>query len=248
MGGGRRSRRSRSAAACLSDSPSMRPTASMRLSTRRSGDPGIWRVSSARDAPVRIATLDPTGFPNGLAFDRQGDLFVTDSSLGTIWRIPRFGGAATAWLSSPLLAGDPSLSGIGANGIAFWHGDVYVANSDQMSIVRVPVNRNGSAGTPRVYVADPSIGFADGIAFDARGGLTSRVPSPRTRWCGSRQTERSSCLRQPLTDSTTPRASHSGHPTRDRTKLYFTNAGINFGTPSVMTADVGVAGNLEGDR
>ena len=61
---------------------------------------GIWRVSSAR-APVRVAALDPTGFPNGLAFDQQGNLFVTDSSLGTIWRIPQL------WRSRDGLAVEP---------------------------------------------------------------------------------------------------------------------------------------------
>jgi sugar lactone lactonase YvrE len=209
---------------------------------------GIWRVSSARAAPIRVAALDPTGFPNGLAFDRQGDLFVTDSSLGTIWRISRFGGAATAWLSSPLLAGDPSLSGIGANGIAFWHGDVYVANSDRMSIVRVPVNRDGSAGTPRVYVADPAIGFADGIAFDARGSLyvaSSFTSNTLVRIAPDRTIQLLATAADGL-DYTASVAFGRSHG--DRTKLYFTNAGVNFGTPSVMTADVGVAGNREDDR
>ena len=132
---------------------------------------GIWRITP-KGASERIAALDPTGFPNGLAFDKRGDLFVTDSFLGTIWRIGRFGGAVTVWLQSPLLAGDPVNGfGTGANGIAFWHGDVYVSNSDRMSIVRVPVNRDSSAGTPTIYAAGPAIGFADGIAIDFQGSL-----------------------------------------------------------------------------
>jgi sugar lactone lactonase YvrE len=132
---------------------------------------GIWRVSRT-GASERIAALDPTGFPNGLAFDNQGDLFVTDSSLGTIWPIDRRGGAATAWLKSPLLAGDPVNGvGTGANGIAYRHGSLYISNTDAMSIVRVPISIDGSAGVPAVYVAGPAIGFADGIAFDVRGNL-----------------------------------------------------------------------------
>ena len=201
---------------------------------------GLFRGTCTRTGRTHST---PPAFPNGLAFDQHGNLFVTDSSLGTIWRIPSRGGAATAWLSSPLLAGDPSLSGTGANGIAFWHGDVYVANSDQMSIVRVPVSRNGSAGTPRVYVADPSIGFADGIAFDARGSLyvaSSFTSNTLVRIAPDRTIQLLATAADGL-DYTASVVFGTSHG--DRTKLYFTNAGVNFGTPSVMTADVGVPGN-----
>lgn len=207
---------------------------------------GIWRVSSGRP-PVRIAALDPASFANGLAFDQHGSLLVTDSSLGRIWRIANCRGPATVWLSSPLLEGDASLSGTGANGIAFWHGDVYVANSDRMSIVRVPVSRDGSAGTPNVYVADPAIGFADGIAFDARGNLyvaSSFTSNTLTRIAPDRTIQTLATAADGL-DYTASVAFGTSHG--ERTKLYFTNAGVNFGTPSVMRADVGIAGNLEED-
>ena len=204
---------------------------------------GIWRITP-RGASERIAALDPTGFPNGLAFDNRGDLFVTDSALGTIWRISRWGGAATAWLQSPLLAGDPINGfGTGANGIAFWHGDVYVSNSDRMSIVRVPVNRDGSAGTPTIYASGPAIGYADGIAFDALGSLyvaSSFLSNTLVRIAPDRTVQTLATAADGL-DYTASVAFGTSHG--ERTQLYFTNAGVNFGAPSVMKADVGVPGN-----
>ena len=47
---------------------------------------GVWRISP-RGVSERIAALDPAGFPNALAFDERGNLFVSDSLLATIWRI-----------------------------------------------------------------------------------------------------------------------------------------------------------------
>ncbi|MDX2152083.1 MAG: SMP-30/gluconolactonase/LRE family protein [Bryobacteraceae bacterium] len=52
--------------------------------------------------------------PNDLAFDKKGNLYVTDSFQATIFRIPPGGGAPQPWIT------DPRLDGIfGANGIRF---------------------------------------------------------------------------------------------------------------------------------
>jgi sugar lactone lactonase YvrE len=49
---------------------------------------GIWKVDR-NGATSRIAALDPTGFPNDLVFDKDGNLYVTDSYLGEIWKISK---------------------------------------------------------------------------------------------------------------------------------------------------------------
>src|SRR6478672_8570183 len=43
---------------------------------------------------------------NDLAFDDDGNLYVTDSFAATIYRIPAGGGAPVAWFSDPRLSGD----------------------------------------------------------------------------------------------------------------------------------------------
>lgn len=66
---------------------------------------GIWRVGFDGSA-TRIAALDPNGLPNGIAFDHHGDLYVSDSFLGLIWRLAP-GDTPEVWVHDPLLEGDP---------------------------------------------------------------------------------------------------------------------------------------------
>jgi sugar lactone lactonase YvrE len=141
---------------------------------------GVWRVPARGGTPVEIAPVP--GLPNGLVFDRQGNLYVSDSLGGAIYRIARDGSVAL-WSDSPLLAGTtgpgpcgtahPSGLPLGANGLAFdSHGDLLVANTTLGTIVRIPVNRDGSAGTAGVFVGpDCRLWGADGVAMDVRGNL-----------------------------------------------------------------------------
>ncbi len=62
-------------------------------------------------------------FPNGLALDPSHNLYVSDSILGAIWRIPP-GGQAELWLQDESLAGLAELNPfpIGANGVTYLRG------------------------------------------------------------------------------------------------------------------------------
>jgi len=40
---------------------------------------------------------------------------------------------------------------VGANGIAYYHGDLFVTNTNKRTIVRIPVAEDGSAGQPAVW-------------------------------------------------------------------------------------------------
>jgi sugar lactone lactonase YvrE len=56
---------------------------------------------------------------NGIALDKGGNVYVTDTIGGAVWRVPADGGAATKWFESPLLLGDGSFNfgfPLGANG------------------------------------------------------------------------------------------------------------------------------------
>ena len=55
------------------------------------------------------AAFTPTGpsLLNDLAFDDDGNLYVTDSFQATIFRVPPGGGTPVVWFADPRLAGDP---------------------------------------------------------------------------------------------------------------------------------------------
>jgi sugar lactone lactonase YvrE len=136
----------------------------------------VFSVSTTSGAVEQFATLDPDGFPNDLAFDDDGNTFLTDSFLGAVWKIDPDGNASI-WLSSPLLAGNPDAPALGApfgaDGIAFdrHKRNVYVTNLDFGAILKIGVLEDGGPSDVEVFAADPRLVGADGVAFDAAGTL-----------------------------------------------------------------------------
>jgi sugar lactone lactonase YvrE len=134
---------------------------------------GVFRLTD--DGAELIPGTESMVVPNGLALDKGGDLFASDSVTGFIWRIPGGGTApAEIWYQGEPTAGCPE--DIGANGIAFWKGDLYVANTSKGTLVRIPVLPNGSPGEGEVIAGDPDceaegLFGMDGIAFDTHGNV-----------------------------------------------------------------------------
>ena len=66
---------------------------------------------------------------------------------------------------------------VGANGIAYRQGSIYVNNTETAQVLRIPVQRDGSAGLPSVFAqvtgVDPDFGppGLDGIALDVHGNV-----------------------------------------------------------------------------
>jgi sugar lactone lactonase YvrE len=203
---------------------------------------GVWRITPDGQAS-RLAALDPSGFPNALAFDERGNLFASDSFLGLIWRIPAGGGAADLWVQDPLLSGDPVTGiGIGANGLAFRGRFLYAANTDRSSVVRIPVNPDGTAGTPSLFVQDSQLHGADGIAWDVKGhlyvvtdGLANSLARVDPGLSVSTLADAGEGLDYPTSVAF---GTGLGH----RTELFIANGGFNFGNPAVLAADVGTPG------
>jgi hypothetical protein len=109
-------------------------------------DTGVWRLNGL-DPATQIARLPRAAVPHGMALDpRDEDLYIADSSLGVIWRIPAAGGRAIVWASGPALH---KISLFGANGVAVHDDAVWVSNTDQGTIVEIPIRRDGTAGPVR---------------------------------------------------------------------------------------------------
>src|SRR5262245_8448455 len=150
---------------------------------------GVWRVRPNGTKDLVVGIGGGMGFPNDLAFDARGNLFVTDSGLGVIWRVEP-GQQAAVWLVDPLLAGFsegaaprcPNLaisSPIGVNGLAFTQsGNLRVSVTEYGRLIRVPVLADGRAGTPEVVVEDCAmLAGADGITLDQAGNVYVAVNS-----------------------------------------------------------------------
>jgi sugar lactone lactonase YvrE len=134
---------------------------------------GVYRVASDGATTRLPGTGDISGTPNGLALDDRGSLYVTDSTVGAVWRVPA-GGAAQLWLQDAQLVGNgssPPPFPVGANGIAYRNGALYVANTELGSLVTVPVKADGSAGIPRTLLRTIALYGADGLTFDSAGNL-----------------------------------------------------------------------------
>ena len=106
---------------------------------------------------------------NGLTFDASGNVYVSDSFQGIVWKTGPAGGAGTAWVTSPLLTTD-GVPPFGANGLAFNNaGDtLFVANTGEDTVVQIPVS-GGVPGTPAVFVH--SINGADGLLVDGADNI-----------------------------------------------------------------------------
>ncbi|MCS0600046.1 hypothetical protein NX794_02160 [Streptomyces sp. LP11] len=123
---------------------------------------GVWRLRPG-GTPQRVAALPAEGVPNGLALDqRSGLLYVADSVLGTVWRVPATGGTPTRWATAPEL--EPA-GFLGANGLKIHHGAVWVSNLDKGTVLRIPVTCRGGAGP----VATRATGLAGIDDFDFTG-------------------------------------------------------------------------------
>jgi len=130
----------------------------------------VLNVDPMTGTSTLFTKLSPKAGPNALTFDAAGNVYVSDSFQGVIWKTAATGGAATAWASSPLLTttGDPPF---GANGIAFNNARtaMFVANTGDDTIIKIPVLAGGAAGSPEVFTN--SINGADGLIIDEQDNI-----------------------------------------------------------------------------
>jgi len=103
--------------------------------------------------------------PNALTFDHAGNVYISDSFQGTIWRTGPGGGDPTAWAIDELLA-TTGVPPFGANGLVFNNAGstLFVCNTGDDTVVQIPVGASGDAGTPSVFVN--SVNGCDGLIID----------------------------------------------------------------------------------
>lgn len=163
------------------------PDGTLYVAVSSSGeDNGVWRIPRDGREPSLYAAI--TGFANDVLYDPTGDrLLVSESMGGAVYEVPLDAEdpatAASVWVGTAEDNNDAPLdtASFGANGLTFGDdGTVYVAvtrvhetegdpNTQPVRgrLIRVPVEDDGSAGEPEVFVESEAILGADGLT--ARG-------------------------------------------------------------------------------
>jgi sugar lactone lactonase YvrE len=131
----------------------------------RSEPTGILRVTPS--GLSRVTTLPAGSWPNGVLLLRDR-LYVTDSAAGAVWRVPRDGGTRPAkpWFTSSLLRGTGEDHPIGANGIAYHDGVIYVASAAQGLVLELVLDAKSQVRQQSVLARDSRLVSVDGITVD----------------------------------------------------------------------------------
>ncbi len=142
---------------------------------------GVYRIDPDSGAIQAIATRAdgwPVCFPNGIAVDSRGHVYVADFTYAGIWRI-RPGQAPELWSDHPLLNWAPapwSLAPFGVNAIALdASGEAIVAGTvGTPRVLRIRIGNDGQAGEPEIVQSDG--GPTDGVTVAADGTIfTSEI-------------------------------------------------------------------------
>jgi hypothetical protein len=145
------------------------PDGSLYVNYNAGSQSGIWRIAPGGGTPVQVVAMPGVKVLNGLALDRGQDaLYATDSSSGTVWKVSLRSSTASLWAQgADLEPATVNSSGFGANGIKVHDGAVWVSNTDQGTLLRIPIGAHGTAGT--VTTVAQGLTAIDDFAFTGHG-------------------------------------------------------------------------------
>src|SRR5712691_1500683 len=137
----------------------------------RIGAPGPRKVVKGDKSEDTITFGDNARVPNAMVFDRDGNLYVSDSFQGAIFKIEDVAGCSKN-CKMDTLSHDPLLATagfppFGANGLAFNTNEslLYIANTGDDRVLALETK------TGKVTVFSESLNGADGLVFDKDSGL-----------------------------------------------------------------------------
>jgi len=152
----------------------------------------IWKLAPSASTPP-VATAFATGVPgtNGLAFDRDGNLWTGDATTGQgrVWKIapsggvcePAFTGCVEAFRIQPMANVLPALpsgvANVGRDARTLPPGTINAARQATDTLGSQPLVANGVAFDHGgdLYVADTARGAVWKVEFDRRGNVRSRT-------------------------------------------------------------------------
>jgi sugar lactone lactonase YvrE len=137
---------------------------------------------NGNNAPCSPTAFDAPSLPNDIAFDEDGNAYVTDSLQATIWRVKPGGGTPKIWYQDARFATVPG--GIGTNGIRLSPDrskvfvTVTVDQTGQAFIYTLPLVEHPKASKLTVFKAFGPNDLPDGIAFGKSGNLYVAIATP----------------------------------------------------------------------
>jgi sugar lactone lactonase YvrE len=157
------------------------------ISFNQQGDLFIASAPFAEVVRIRAADLNPakpgtaqtfatgTEGANGIAFDRQNNLYVTGGRSGIVYRVGPNGGvaqeAAKIEPNARKLPDGKTEQPIVANGVELdGNGILYVSDTSRGAIWKVETGPDGK-GKPTLWAQSPLLEGADGLTFDSSGKL-----------------------------------------------------------------------------
>lgn len=216
---------------------------------------GVYRINRQGEA-VLLPGSQQISSPNGMTFDAQGNLYVTESHVagssppaGAVWRIPRHG-EAELWLGPEEILGGigylpPPRDPIGANGICYWQNSIYVANTEKGILVEVPVLPDGSPGEPRIIAGaedDPQLMWLDDIRVDVQGTIYAALILQDRIVAIDPDTGEIRDVAGAADDLSGPASLAFGKVRATQKSIFFTNSGYTTGQAGVLQLEVGVPG------
>jgi DNA-binding beta-propeller fold protein YncE len=137
------------------------------------GAPGQRPVPKGDNSVDTIIFGDNARVPNAMVFDKQGNLYVSDSFQGAIFKIANVAGCSKpcsmdTFSHDPLLA-TAGFPPFGANGLAFNSDEsaLFIANTGDDRVLKLEM----VSGLRKVTVFAESLDGADGLVFDNESGL-----------------------------------------------------------------------------
>ncbi len=130
--------------------------------------PTLFQVNRSGEL-IHSITMEGAIFPNGITLLENNRYLIADSFLGAIWQFDVSTNSLSIWLEHEWLARrSPESQTPAVNGLKRFGNTLYVSNSDKAMLLKVPLQDDGSAGIPSVFVQGKVI---DDFAFDTNGNL-----------------------------------------------------------------------------
>ena len=139
---------------------------------------GVYKINAKTRKVTPLATKAdgwPFCFPDDVAIDSHGNVYMTDLTYSGIWKISPDGKKVDLWSSHPLLNWSPRpYSGfpLGVNDLALdkQEKNIYAVTDGDPMVLKIPIKEDGTAGEPQALQPAGASAF-DGIELDAKGNI-----------------------------------------------------------------------------